>query len=328
MNNRSGRGLPVPLFIAAAVLVVLAFAPGVTVADDSDCAMCHEQLARKFETTIHGRVQAYETLEGQVGCITCHGDGTEHMDSGGEPDKIRGFGEGVDQDAVTELCTSCHRSYGLHDWEGSTHQMNGVGCADCHQVHSDPQEMIFYSVTCMSCHPEVSAELNYPSHHPVREGHMSCESCHTPHGGSIGLIKNEERLSELCLTCHTQYAGPFIFEHEPVSEGCDTCHASHGSVANNLLVQNEPFLCLQCHEMHFHAGLEGEEGESSYVPAYDPDFDSDTPRDTYPSGLVPNLGPSSYKMAFTTKCSQCHTAVHGTDLPSQTVPGLGRGLMR
>jgi predicted CXXCH cytochrome family protein len=31
-----------------------------------------------------------------------------------------------------------------------------------------------------------------------------------------------------------------------------TCHNPHGTVANNLLKQGEPFLCLQCHEMHFH----------------------------------------------------------------------------
>jgi DmsE family decaheme c-type cytochrome len=206
--------------------------------------------------------------------------------------------------------------------------MNGVGCSDCHKVHADPATEVFYSATCMSCHAEVSAQFNYPSHHPVREGHMSCTSCHTPHGSSIGMLREEERTSELCLTCHTAYAGPFIFEHEPVAEGCDTCHSPHGGIADNLLVQNEPFICLQCHEMHFHAGLEGEEGESSYVQRYDPDFDSDTARDTYPGGMVPNLGPTSYKQAFTTKCTQCHTAVHGTDLPSQTVGGAGRGMMR
>ena len=50
---------------------------------------------------------------------------------------------------------------------------------------------------------------------------------------------------------------------------------------------------------------------------------------TYPGGLVPNpFGQEGYKMAFTTKCTQCHTQVHGTDLPSQAVPSLGRGLAR
>ena len=32
-------------------------------------------------------------------------------------------------------------------------------------------------------------------------------------------------------------------------------------------------LCLQCHELHFHAGLEAADADAGYVQAYDPDFD-------------------------------------------------------
>ena len=43
---------------------------------------------------------------------------------------------------------------------------------------------------------------------------------------------------------------------------CAVCHDPHGSVANNLLAQNEPFLCLQCHEGHFHMLRKGFDPES------------------------------------------------------------------
>jgi DmsE family decaheme c-type cytochrome len=157
---------------------------------------------------------------------------------------------------------------------------------------------------------------------------MNCGACHEPHGSSIGLVRNEERPAELCFTCHTHLQGPFIFEHDPVSEGCETCHSPHGTVANNLLVQTEPFLCLQCHEFHFHAGLEAHEETEVYVPRYDP---AQNPSDgyTYENGMVPNpFGADGYRRAFTTKCTQCHSEVHGSDLPSQTVSGMGRGLTR
>ena len=157
---------------------------------------------------------------------------------------------------------------------------------------------------------------------------MDCSSCHAPHGTTVDMLKTDERPAELCLSCHPQFAGPFIFEHEPVYEGCDVCHAPHGAVADNLLWQAEPFLCLQCHEMHFHAGLEGEPEDSAYVPIFDPEFDPDVDRPTYPDGTVPNIGPSGFRQAFTTKCTQCHTQVHGSDSPSQAVPNSGRGLMR
>ena len=98
MRQSGARGLLAPLTIAAAVLVALALVPDAAVADDGDCAMCHDALARAFSTTVHGRVQAFETLSGETGCVTCHGDGTQHMDSGGEPGTIRGFGDELSRD--------------------------------------------------------------------------------------------------------------------------------------------------------------------------------------------------------------------------------------
>jgi len=309
-----------------AILVTLVVLP---VRADEDCAVCHENLAKSFETTIHGRIEAFETAGVTTGCVTCHGDGIEHMESGGDPSLIRGLGEEADLDEVTEVCLGCHRSDKLHDWVGSTHSLNDVHCADCHSVHAtepkrDPE-------VCWECHQDVRAQFEYPSHHPLREGHMTCSSCHQPHGSSVGNLVNEERPQDLCYGCHTHLQGPFLFEHEPVFEGCDTCHEPHGAVANNLLTQNEPFLCLQCHETHFHAGLEADTEE--YVEgiprfAYDPTFDPDTPRPTYPDGVPNPWGAKGYQRAFTTKCTQCHTAVHGTDLPSQTTTGFGQGLLR
>jgi len=94
-------------------------------------------------------------------------------------------------------------------------------------------------------------------------------------------------------------------------------------VANNLLKQNEPFVCLQCHEFHFHAGKESGVGELS-VPEHKDILIGN-------SGETPYTGPfpaQGFKMAFTTKCTQCHSQVHGSDLPSLSVPGQGRALTR
>jgi DmsE family decaheme c-type cytochrome len=333
-------------------MCALVLIAGVARADDSeDCATCHDQLVQSFKATIHGQIRGFETPDGVTGCVTCHGDGTAHMDSGGEEaGSIRSLNADMPAVEVGDVCMTCHRSHALNDWNGSVHALNDVGCTDCHTVHQLAEHTVAGDATpgwerqispalvrggadpvvCLDCHTEVRAQLQYPSHHPVREGHMNCGSCHDPHGNSLGNLNSEVSDSEMCLSCHSHLQGPFIFEHEAVTEGCDTCHTPHGSVANNLLAQNEPFICLQCHELHFHAGLEGEEDEEVYVPAYDPDFDPDnTARDTYPGGMVPNpYTGSGYKQAFTTKCTQCHAHVHGSDSPSQTVPGYGRGLTR
>lgn len=294
------------------------------------CANCHEELVQSFRTTTHGKLRAFELHGAAGGCTACHGAGTAHAEAGGDAELIGKIDAEAPVDEVSVICLKCHKSEALHDWAGSTHALNDVGCTDCHHPHRPPKKEIRDPKVCFDCHQDVRSAFQYPSHHPLREGHMRCSSCHTPHGASIGLVRNDESLNDLCLECHTHLQGPFIFEHEPVFEGCDTCHTPHGSVANKLLLQNEPFICLQCHEFHFHSGLEGEPGRTSFVPRFD-DGQSPLPSDgqTYPGGMVPNpWREAGYKRAFTTKCTQCHTHVHGTDLPAQTVPGLGRGLTR
>jgi predicted CXXCH cytochrome family protein len=96
-----------------------------------------------------------------------------------------------------------------------------------------------------------------------------------------------------------------------VQEDCSTCHVAHGSVADHLLTANEPTICLQCHDFHFHSGYQGSDELEVEVGG----FERENP-----------FGPQGFNIAFTTNCTQCHSRVHGSDLPSQTVPGMGRGL--
>ena len=104
-----------------------------------------------------------------------------------------------------------------------------------------------------------------------------------------------------------------MYEHAPVNEDCMGCHTPHGSVADNLLIQAEPGLCLNCHAMHFHATVEGVEGE--FTPPLAPDRTSISTSDAWKRGML-------------TKCTQCHTEIHGTDMPSQSISTGGTALTR
>jgi DmsE family decaheme c-type cytochrome len=332
-----------PLSWGVGAFVVALAATGGMAGDDEPCATCHENTVRAFQSTVHGKLRAFE-VDGELGCASCHGNGTAHADAGGDPALIRTLNPDLPFPDVTDVCVECHRAHELQDWQGSTHALNAVGCLDCHNPHATGDRLRGDPEVCWPCHESVAAQFKYPSHHPVQEGHMRCGSCHAVHGTSleVGLLRTEMDLNQLCFECHPAQEGPWVFEHEPVSESCAVCHEPHGAVANNLLSQTEPFLCLQCHEFHFHAGLEAipqfsDAGVTNdahaplptgYIPRYDP---ANSPSDgqTYPGGQVPNpWGASGYKRAFTTKCTQCHTQVHGSDLPSQTVPGQGRALAR
>jgi DmsE family decaheme c-type cytochrome len=144
------------------------------------------------------------------------------------------------------------------------------------------------------------------------------------------MLKTDERVNDLCLECHTRYQGPFVFEHAPVSESCLECHEPHGTVANNLLKQNEPFLCLQCHEAHFHANREAKVG---LVTEFKPGKTITGTMDAYEDPMTPHhiQGRSSHHdwpQGMLTKCTTCHQSVHGSDLPSQTGAGHGAALTR
>lgn len=280
---------------------------------DKACLECHEELMGKYKNNVHYRLHSFEVKGiGEKGCESCHGPGKAHAEEG-DPAKIFSFKKAT-PDQSSAACLSCHKSLNTSDWNLSDHAMGEVSCTKCHTVHTGKSLRKPEPQLCMSCHKDIKAKSYYPSHHPMREGKMKCSSCHQHHGSLVRNLKTNERLNDLCLKCHADKRGPFVFEHAPVTEDCMTCHNPHGTVANNLLKQNEPFLCLQCHESHFHAGRES----------------SDVPR-TLPStgytGMNPH-GAEGWRKAFLTKCTQCHFKIHGSDSPSQSVSGQGKSMTR
>lgn len=299
------------------------------------CATCHEDTAQQFDRSAHGKLSTFEQRGLHTGCESCHGVGAKHVESGSASD-IRVFTAAATRDS-TEVCLSCHRQDSAMNWAGSEHAATGVACTSCHRVHQSRQVVPVgpvgegrrlhanapadkgsldgpQSELCFRCHPEQRSKMMLSSRHPVREGRMTCSSCHDPHGGEPGvaMVRTSERVNDLCLTCHASKQGPFIFEHQPVQESCLTCHDPHGTAANNLLKQGEPFLCLQCHEMHFHSARVTP-GTPFFLPA---------------GGSTNPNGVTGFQQAYNTKCTACHSRIHGSDLPSQGVTGGGKALTR
>ncbi|GBC80416.1 Cytochrome c-type protein NrfB [bacterium HR09] len=297
------RHMPLGLVIVLLTAGVAFAAPSNT---DASCASCHEAVVDGFALNTHSRIASFETPGGVTGCASCHGDVSAHAQSG-DPADIRGFGKNVQAD--TQACLSCHGRSDKAAFAASAHG-GEVACSSCHTIHTRKSA----NSTCGNCHADVQAQFLAPSHHPVRQGGMTCASCHNVHSAQPGALAVEGRTNDLCVSCHSEKEGPFIFQHEPVEEDCMTCHQAHGAVADNLLQANEPFLCLQCHEFHFHAGLEAR---------------PEAPVFTVGGRQYPNvLGAHGYQRSFATKCTQCHTQIHGSDLPSQGISSRGRSLTR
>ena len=289
-----------------AAIAAVALVPPVA-ADVPVCADCHEEATASMTNQIHMRIQPFEVSGRQVGCEGCHGDGEAHMEEG-DPSLIRTFADWTPDDMAA--CVDCHGTKGLEEWDASTHAMENVACGTCHGIHKAKKA----ASACGDCHSDVIAQFQLPSHHPVPEKMMGCYDCHDPHAATEGMLKTDHmRKNDLCYTCHQSQEGPFIFEHEPVQEDCSLCHQPHGAVANNLLTANEPMLCLQCHEFHFHAGLYSPEEHEVEVGGRE---------------FANPYGVDGMNRSFTTKCSTCHSQIHGSDLPAQTLAGAGFGMTR
>jgi DmsE family decaheme c-type cytochrome len=273
------------------------------------CAGCHPDVSEAFATTPHG-IYLSRTPGVDNSCESCHGSAVGHIEEGDPAQIINPANR--DQFGSSFLCFTCHKSSQFDNWSFSSHSTGDINCSDCHSVHGSDSIKKSEPELCYDCHGNVKAAAYMPSHHPIREGKLNCTDCHNPHGGSARLTSDHSG-RELCFSCHAEIEGPFVYEHAPVNEDCMICHDPHGTVADNLLRQTEPSLCLSCHPMHFHATVVSVDGEFTTPQAPE---------------RATSSSPDSWKEAMLTKCTQCHTAVHGSDLPSQAISTGGAALTR
>jgi DmsE family decaheme c-type cytochrome len=139
---------------------------------------------------------------------------------------------------------------------------------------------------CFRCHQGIEAKFRLPSHHPVKEGKITCSDCHDPHGTTQVSNIRAASIKDLCVRCHAEKKGPFVVEHgTTLTDDCAVCHDSHGSINSAMTTFAQPFLCLQCHGGHA------------------------APR-------RPILqSPVIAKETFFGDCTACHGTHHGADLP-------------
>ncbi len=270
------------------------------------CLDCHDEVGQMFGETVHGRAYSADTEDHHIACESCHGLGSAHVE---ETDPALIFNPGdLDDPDNSSRCVTCHTDLTAGNTFATAHYEVSGGCADCHVVHSAEGSLKKQSPQlCFDCHTDKRAQAGLPSHHPIIEGRMGCIDCHEPHGREQKFATGGDN-RELCFSCHPAKQGPFIFEHAPAVEDCSICHDPHGTVADNLLVKNEPTLCLSCHPAHFHSQITGYDGTFA-PPLYD--------------GREGVSSLDGFKSAMLTKCTQCHGAIHGTDLSSQSITAPG-----
>lgn len=269
----------------------------------ADCQTCHDTaVGPKFERTKHAGLTD--------SCASCHTNVAEHFkaQSAGETNGPVPSLKTLKANELNKTCLTCHEKANQANYDSSMHARRNVACTSCHSIHayksktaqlktvSDPE-------TCYTCHQTLRAKAQRTSHHPVREGKLTCASCHNPHDGNTPKMIKANSINELCYTCHTEKRGPFLFEHAPVREDCVSCHEPHGTNHKRLLTQKLPNLCWNCHftgSGHFGSGDNLSTEQGARVP---------------PAG-APTGYPTVNSRFIGKACKNCHLNIHGSNSPS------------
>ncbi|QDZ27700.1 DmsE family decaheme c-type cytochrome [Noviherbaspirillum sp. UKPF54] len=269
---------------------------------DAKCTACHDEADSPQLLAIGKTRHGTRADERTPTCTKCHGESNSHADYKGKdkppkPDVTFTKDSKNPAPQRNDACLTCHQGGKHINWQSSTHANRDVACSSCHTVHNGQDKVRdkkAQAEVCYACHKEQRAQMNRPTHHPVPEGKLACTSCHDVHNDNPkALIKSST--NDTCYTCHMEKRGPFVHNHQPVTEDCGICHQPHGTSIPNLLKQRAPFLCQQCHSNTLHpANI-----------AFQPNANS-----------APSPGASVVGRA----CNNCHTNIHGSN---STQSGVG-----
>jgi DmsE family decaheme c-type cytochrome len=315
-----------PAWIPVSVLGVLAVATllfvsqaqaapprieGATYVGSDTCKGCHEEVAKKMESTLHGKLLGTNLAKGEIqvrGCEACHGAGSKHLEDQKNPANNLRFGKNSPLSAADKnsVCLQCHSKGKRMLWAGSPHDSRDVTCVTCHGVHGQVSKKgqlkivkqgeydsrgealvaVQYNL-CGQCHQVKAMQFNRSSHMPMgargEGGMIVCTSCHNPHGTTTQPLIAANSINENCTSCHADKRGPFLWQHPPVMEDCLNCHMAHGSNNAPLLKMRPPRLCEACHPGGQHNG-------QTYV--------------------------QQDRKVFNRSCVNCHANIHGSNNPS------------
>jgi len=268
-----------------------------TAAKETACLGCHGPDGVYPVATLSNTKHGTRADRRTPGCTECHGDSTAHAASptGAKPARQFGRRAATPVEERNAACLNCHKGRGQIFWPGSPHETGDVACTSCHRIHRDTDPILVkrqQARVCVACHREQRVQLHKPVRHPVLEGKVSCSDCHNPHGSAGPALVSRDTVNDTCFRCHAEKRGPFIWNHQPVTESCALCHEPHGTTIAGMLKWRQPFLCQQCHETTSHRGA---------IPSLT------VPGTTLGTGIT-----------LARSCVNCHTNIHGSNNPTDS----------
>ena len=263
-------------------------------------------------------------LKANIQCESCHGAGSEHVASGGNPELITMSTSSGD-------CAQCHDSEPYHvinqQWNSSSHAVatrypTGEGRASCVGCHSGigfidridglPREELrtgYEAIVCATCHDPHAGE----NPHQLRKVDAATfNNGHTITQGGNGLLcmncHKSRRDAETYVTEYHRHYGPHRGPQGDMLAGTNAVEYGQRipSSAHLAAVKDS---CVTCH-------MQGTDGDN---PAhklagghtFKPSWDGGTPND------------HGDDIPLVSACNSCHGDIESFDFPRQDFDGDG-----
>jgi Cytochrome b subunit of formate dehydrogenase len=238
------------------------------------CATCHEQQARHYRLSAHGRASSAGVTGAPV-CMSCHRSQITGLNGSSDSAKVKLTQE--------KLCLSCHlddpnvraqvsptagfiAAYGssVHGSALEKGMGKAANCVDCHSSHdinkaSNPESHVNkrnIPTTCAKCHGSIAAEYKYSVHGiALQKGVQAAPACTDCHGEHTILKHTDPHSpvaaanvsSQVCAPCHgsVKLAEKYGLSSNRFRSFSDSYHglASRGG---SVEVAN----CASCHGVH------------------------------------------------------------------------------
>ncbi len=168
------------------------------------CLTCHGgPKMTVIAETLHGDISDPNSPYAQNGCESCHGPGSFHVSSArggvGFP-PLNDFGYvGWPAKGQFDTCLGCHaESHGDRSgigWINSLHEISGLSCSSCHEVHSEENRLSDVTEQrniCATCHGRQNSKHEELESAGMPISSLTCSTCHDVHQLSAGDPMNEE----------------------------------------------------------------------------------------------------------------------------------------
>ncbi|WP_446743681.1 cytochrome c3 family protein [Silvibacterium acidisoli] len=192
---------------------------------DSTCLHCHASGAQPSLPGARNHFANDPFQHGGVGCESCHGDTTAHVDSHGTAPVVNpGKLTPSRRDSV---CLQCHLEGQVAvDEPGRSLQMFRPG----DELGEDVRFFANANAAGANSRATSQWEALLRSACKRKSGDaLTCTSCHDPHGSP----RPEERVAYYrakCVACHSDAA--FVARHHPEQQDCTACHMARVSTSD------------------------------------------------------------------------------------------------